>query len=1239
MSSPPFTPSTSITLKADTGATNHFISTNDLGYLQVKPPTELHPPINALVPTGHTMTSKGHVHLPISHIPPSASLAHVMPKLASGSLMSVGKICDAGCTAIFDSTSVKIYKNKHVNITTKNKPIIYGTRNSLTKPLYSIQLPTIHHINTTIHNPTIRNRVAFYHKALFSPTVATWLNAHKNKFLESWPAITATQITKYAPFSIATIQGHRHAHRSNIRSTKRKTGPLPLTYTASTNNTEEIVRTNNIFIDNIEITGRTFSDQTGRFVCPSISGNNYVFVLYDFDSNSIHALPIPTRKKEHIVSAFQKIVKRLTLKGFKPQLHKLDNETSQLMSTYMDNEQIKYELTPTGLHRRNLAERAIQTFKNHFIAGLCSTHPDFPLNLWDKLLPQAELTLNLLRPSRIQPHLSAYAQLYGPFQYNSTPIAPPGIKVLLHERPEQRNNSWSPHNVQGWYLGPAMHHYRQHRIWVPATNAERIGDTVTWLPHHVHMPTSTAEDIIVAAANDLTHALLQSDSSPLLPPINTETRKALQQLQQIFNDKFAHPLKPLPSEHTDELPRVPTITTPKKFNNIIKNTADFKQLSTILQQRRRQRTATKTKTTPSTTSTTKQPRRSLRIRKTTPRYTDHLNAVLDPTTGKLLEYRDLLKNPKVCNVWYDACSKEFARLCNGRKKDNTKGTNSIRFKKPSQLPPGKKATYLRICANYRPQKSDPYRIRFTVGGNLVNYNGETYTPTSDLITAKILFNSVISTLGAKFFTIDLSNFYLITPIENEHQYEYMFIPTWVFPKDIKTEYNIDALSENGKVLAEITTGMYGLPQAGILAYRKLVQHLKDAGFIPAKFTPGLFKHTTRPISFCLVVDDFGIKYSNKKDADYLISELKKHYDVTIDWEGKIFCGIHLKWDYKNRKVTCSMPGIAQKGLQRFKHPNPSRPQHSPHPWTAPTYGKNIQYAQTNTNNDITKEQKKSLQQIIGYYLYYGRAIDNTILPSLGSISTSLNTSTWKELSSRVKWLLDYIATHPEPKIEYQASNMHLWVHTDASYLNESKARSRGAGYFFLSNKPNLPIRPDDPPPPTNGPIDVNCKVIDAVMSSAQESETGMGFINAKSAIEKRLTLEFLGHKQGPTPIQFDNKAAVGILTDQMTQRRSKAMDMRFYWLKDRAAQGQFHIHWKRGMTNLADYHTKHHPTSHHRNVRSTYVLNTVSSFPSKRHCKGVLKPSNRYKPLHTKNRCTLKTVGRFTLTSPATNQA
>jgi hypothetical protein len=214
-------------------------------------------------------------------------------------------------------------------------------------------------------------------------------------------------------------------------------------------------------------------------------------------------------------------------------------------------------------------------------------------------------------------------------------------------------------------------------------------------------------------------------------------------------------------------------------------------------------------------------------------------------------------------------------------------------------------------------------------------------------------------------------------------------------------------------------------------------------------------------------------------------------------------------------------------------------------------------------------------------------------------------------------MLDYISTHPNAAIIYHASDMHLWVHTDASYLNEPKAHSRGAGFFYLSNTPKLPIKPDDPPPPLNGPILINSKVIDGVMSSAQESETGMGFINAKDACELRNTLKALGHSQGPTPIQFDNKCAVGILNDTMTQKRSKAMDMHFYWLRDRAAQGQYHLHWKRGEHNLADYPTKHHPTSHHRNMRHIYVANYVRDY----NCKGVLKPFptlnqiKAYKPL------------------------
>jgi hypothetical protein len=132
---------------------------------------------------------------------------------------------------------------------------------------------------------------------------------------------------------------------------------------------------------------------------------------------------------------------------------------------------IDFQLAPPQVHRRNAAERAICTFKNHFIAGLCSTNRDFLLNLWDKLLPQCLITLNLLRRSRINPQLSAQAHMHGAFDFNRTPLAPPGTKVLINEKADIRQ-TWAPHAVEGWYLGSILRHYRCYRVWTWATNVE-----------------------------------------------------------------------------------------------------------------------------------------------------------------------------------------------------------------------------------------------------------------------------------------------------------------------------------------------------------------------------------------------------------------------------------------------------------------------------------------------------------------------------------------------------------------------------------------------------------------------------------------------------------------------------------------------------------------------------------------------------------------------------------------------
>jgi hypothetical protein len=116
-------------------------------------------------------------------------------------------------------------------------------------------------------------------------------------------------------------------------------------------------------------------------------------------------------------------------------LQTLDNEASAALKNFLTVNDIAYQLVPPPCHRRNASERAVRTFKEHFVAGLSSVDPAFPLHLWDRLLPQAEITLNLLRTSRLHPQLSAAAHFHGLVDYNKKAFAPPGCKIIAHEKP------------------------------------------------------------------------------------------------------------------------------------------------------------------------------------------------------------------------------------------------------------------------------------------------------------------------------------------------------------------------------------------------------------------------------------------------------------------------------------------------------------------------------------------------------------------------------------------------------------------------------------------------------------------------------------------------------------------------------------------------------------------------------------------------------------------------------------
>jgi hypothetical protein len=280
-------------------------------------------------------------------------------------------------------------------------------------------------------------------------------------------------------------------------------------------------------------------------------------VCYVYDCNYVKVVPMKSWSASEWVKVYDTVHQELTVKGFKPKLQTLDNEASPALKNFFTVNDIAYQLVPPHCHRRNAAECAIRTFKEHFVAGLSSVDPTFPLHLWDSILPQAEITLNLLRTSRPHPQLFAAAHFHGLVDYNKTAFAPPGCKLTAHEKPLKRR-TWAPHGQHGYSLGPAKHHYQCQNVYISATASERIVDTLEFFPHNYKIPQLSSTDRLIIATKDMTDALqirkchaltsamtpsLRQTSPPTLPAA-PPTVKQRPCLAESSNPILASPMPP-----------------------------------------------------------------------------------------------------------------------------------------------------------------------------------------------------------------------------------------------------------------------------------------------------------------------------------------------------------------------------------------------------------------------------------------------------------------------------------------------------------------------------------------------------------------------------------------------------------------------------------------------------------------------------------------------------------------------
>jgi hypothetical protein len=236
-----------------------------------------------------------------------------------------------------------------------------------------------------------------------------------------------------------------------------------------------------------------------------------------------------------MIRACNSLHQQLINAGLKPELQVMDNECSTAFRQYLADENIALQLVPPHIHRQNAAERAIQTFKSHFVVGLCSVDKQFSMHLWCELFPQATLTLNPLCNSLINPTISAATPLYGQFNFNRTPLAPPGTRAVAHVKPKARR-SLAQHGEDAWYVGTAPDYYRCYKVWMMSTNRTRLVDTVDFFPEHVKMPHLSSQEMAIQAARELTFALRNPAPAAPFSRLGYQQHEALAILANIFKE-------------------------------------------------------------------------------------------------------------------------------------------------------------------------------------------------------------------------------------------------------------------------------------------------------------------------------------------------------------------------------------------------------------------------------------------------------------------------------------------------------------------------------------------------------------------------------------------------------------------------------------------------------------------------------------------------------------------------------
>ena len=480
---------------ADSGASGIYIAKQDMAVVSNPildtPSTMTH----VQAAEGSVMSSHATGDMTFKGMPDIPFKAQVFNDLQS-TLLGVGAIVDkANVKAVLSTDGIQ-FINKDGDV------VLSGPRCANTG-LWSIDLqahvhrPTDHHALSVRPLPmdSVGDLVAWWHASFGYPVVSTFLRALATWLKDKIPGVTLERAQKYKKQikCITSAKGHLNQTRKNARSTQTKTDSYSRTRTQK----------HNIIVHLITDQERNDMD------IAHLLHDKYLMVFYSHGGNYIHIELLDATTEFHVLRAYKQGVKFFESKGLKPNVQRMDNYSAFLAPAFTEfqaNNDITVDRVPPGQHRRNKAERCIETAKHHIIASLAGTDPDFPMKGIKHLMPQMELTLNLLRQARKNTKMSAWEQLHGEYDFNAHPLGPMGCRILSHDKPENRE-SWGLHGTEGFYIGPSLDHYRCYEVLIQSTNRTRTTDTLSWHPDMLSTKSSCSLARLRGAIQVVTRAI------------------------------------------------------------------------------------------------------------------------------------------------------------------------------------------------------------------------------------------------------------------------------------------------------------------------------------------------------------------------------------------------------------------------------------------------------------------------------------------------------------------------------------------------------------------------------------------------------------------------------------------------------------------------------------------------------------------------------------------------------------